>query len=257
MADGDIHAIHVSGRGKMRRSAFGPLLFAIYRWPRFRRLCVDLLLRLEGGQFYSLTLRQVLSHYHGVEVGAYSYGECMETGSWPRGVTVGRYVSVARGVQVFVRNHPLDRLSLHPFFYNSALGWVSEDTIPSGRLEIGHDAWLGAGSIVTSKCNRIGIGAVVGAGAVVTRDVPDFAIVAGNPARILRYRFPEDLRQRILESRWWERSVEECARSLEVMTRPLESVPHHNHMFQNLSSRLDQERARSIERVDEQLSERL
>jgi len=208
----------------LRRSVIGPALFSAYRWHRFRRLCVSLLLRLEGGQFYSLTVRQILGHYYGVEVGAYSYGECMEPGSWPRGVTVGRYVSVARGVRVFLRDKPLERLSLHPFFYNAHLGWVPEDGVPFGRLEIGHDAWLGANAIITSKCHRIGIGAVVGAGAVVTRDVPDFAIVAGNPARILRYRFPEDLRQRILESRWRERSIEECSRSLDAMTRPLSTT---------------------------------
>jgi acetyltransferase-like isoleucine patch superfamily enzyme len=148
----------------------------------------------------------------------------MEPGAWPRGVTVGRYVSVGSGVLVFVRNHPLDRLSLHPFFYNSVLGLVPEDNIPSGWLEVGHDAWLGSNAIVTYKCHRIGIGAVVGAGAVVTKDVPDFAIVAGNPARILRYRFPEVLRQSILETRWWERSIEECARSLDEMTKSFESI---------------------------------
>ena len=102
--------------------------------------------------------------------------------------------------------------------------WLgAEDNLPFGRLEIGHDAWLGVNSIITTGCHRIGIGAVVGAGAVVTKDVPDFAIVGGNPARILRYRFPEDIRQRILEGRWWERSIEECAGSLDAFTRPFES----------------------------------
>jgi len=212
---------HDLGRGKMRRSAFGLFLLAVYRWPLFRRFCVPLLPHIEGGEYYLLTLRQILSQYHGVEVGAYSYGGCMTPGLW-RNVTVGRYVSVASGVRVFVRNHPLERLSMHPFFYAPECGWVPEDNLPRGRLEIGHDAWIGLNSIITTGCRRIGIGAVVGAGAVVTKDVPDFAIVGGNPARILRYRFPEDLRQRILESRWWERSIEECAKSLDEMTKPFE-----------------------------------
>jgi acetyltransferase-like isoleucine patch superfamily enzyme len=104
---------------------------------------------------------------------------------------------------------------------------VPEDNLPRGRLEIGHDAWLGVNSIITTGCHRIGIGAVVGAGAVVTKDVPDFAIVGGNPARILRYRFPEDLRQRILDSRWWERSIDECAESISAMTQPLTEIADH------------------------------
>lgn len=226
MAVGETHAMPVSDPGKMQRSAFGRLLFAIYRWRMLRRLCVPLLPHIEGGEFYSLTLRRILRFYHGVEVGAYSYGECMKPGLW-RNVTVGRYVSVATGVRVIIRNHPLDRLSPHPFFYDPECGWVPEDTLPRGRLEIGHDAWLGLNSIITTGCHRIGIGAVVGAGAVVTKDVPDFAIVGGNPARILRYRFPEDLRQRILESRWWERSIEECAKSMSAMTQPLTEIADH------------------------------
>ena len=157
----------------MQRSLLSSVLFRAYRRNMCRRVCLAVIDRLEGGQFYSLTLRRILSECHGVEVGAYSYGECMIPGSWPPGVTVGRYVSVARDVQVFRRNHPLDRLSTHPFFYNRKLGWVKEDNIPSGRLEIGHDAWLGARAIITPTCSRIGIGAVVGAGAVVTKDVPD------------------------------------------------------------------------------------
>jgi virginiamycin A acetyltransferase len=127
-------------------------------------------------------------------------------------------------------------------FFNSQLGWVSADNIPFGRLEVGHYASLGAESIITRGCTRIGVGAVIAAGAVVTKDVPDFAIVAGNPARILRYRFPEDIRQRILESRWWERSIEECAQSLEVMTKSLEGISSLSLLFSDAP--------RGCERID-------
>jgi virginiamycin A acetyltransferase len=143
-------------------------------------------------------------------------------------VKVGRYVSVARDVKVFLRDHPLDHLSMHPFFYNPCFGWIPHDPVPSGRLEIGHDSWLGARCIITSKCTRIGIGAVVGAGSIVTRDVPDFAIVAGNPARILRYRFPDETRRRIIESHWWDRSVLECVQFADEMTQSLSNLPRHS-----------------------------
>lgn len=111
---------------------------------------------------------------------------------------------------------------MHPFFYNKHLGFVKEDTIPDFRLEIGHDAWLGANTIVTPRCRRIGHGAVVGAGSVVTSDVPDFAIMAGNPAKLLRYRFSEEVRARVLASRWWELPVEECVKHIASMLKDVE-----------------------------------
>jgi acetyltransferase-like isoleucine patch superfamily enzyme len=181
--------------------------------------------RLEGGDLYSSSLRQILEKYHGVKAGAYSYGEGLIPGAFPPGVTIGRYVSIASGVRVFLRNHPLERLSLHPFFYNRRLGFLKEDSIAGGTLEIGHDAWLGERAIITPGCARIGTGAVVGAGAVVTKDVPDFGIVAGNPARLIRYRFPENTREIILASRWWELSVEQVAKHMPEMTKSVGDEP--------------------------------
>lgn len=206
-------------------SRLAPTLFLLYRQPALRRLCLYLVRRLEGGDLYSSTLRNILEHYHGVHVGAYSYGECMIPGTFPAGVTIGRYVSVASGVRVFLRNHPMERLSMHPVFYNSRLGELAEDTISTGLLEVGHDAWLGERAVVTAGCTRIGIGSVVGAGAVVTKDVPDFSVVAGVPARILRYRFSEETCELIKASRWWERSISCCTQFMSDMTKPLPEKP--------------------------------
>ena len=183
--------------------------------------------RLEGHDFYSATLREIIATYHGVTVGAYSYGPCLEPGVFPPGATIGRYVSIASGVRVLNRNHPTDRLSTHPFFYSSKLGLVDEDAIACTSLEIGHDAWIGANALVTPGCSRIGIGAVVGAGAVVTKNVADFAIVVGNPARLLRYRFPESMCDVIRRSEWWEQPVEVCSRFLSTMTGKLDDPEEH------------------------------
>jgi acetyltransferase-like isoleucine patch superfamily enzyme len=195
---------------ELRRSRLAPLLLRLYRAAPFRKRALALAGRLEGGQFYSATMRQLLSEHHGVEIGTYSYGSCFEPGAFPAGARIGRYVSMAAGVRRRL-NHPLDRLILHPFFYNERLGFVPVRTVAHAPIEIGHDAWIGESVIFTEGCRRVGIGAAIGAGAVVTRDVGDFEVMAGVPARKLRQRFDDAVCARILDSRWWERPVRDLA----------------------------------------------
>jgi len=195
----------VDSSAELRTCALSYFLLCLSRLPHLKRVSLSLALRLEGGQYFSATARKIMVREFGIAIGAYSYGSCFVPGAWPPHITVGRYVSIAQEVRVFLRNHPVERTSMHPFFYNSKLGYISRDNIPEGRLSIEHDSWIGERAIITSKCSRIGIGAVVGAGAVVTKDVPDFAIVAGNPAKLIRYRFPSSEIAKRLASRWWER----------------------------------------------------
>ena len=198
----------VSGT-ELIRSRWAPVLHWLYRvlncqrhW-RLARVLIAMAHRLEGGAMRSATSRRWLAEYHGVEIGAFSYGECFDPALVPPGVRIGRYVSVARGVRLFTQNHPLERLSTHPFFYEAEPGHAASGDLPPGRLEIGNDVWIGCNAIVTPGCHRIGHGVVIGAGAVVTRDVPDFAIVAGNPARRLRDRFSPEVVAQVLATEWW------------------------------------------------------
>lgn len=201
----------------LHRSRWSALLLRLYAIRPFRRLCLDLAVRLEGDAFRSATLRAILARHHGVRISGFSYGPCLVPGRFPAGVVIGRYVSIARGVRVLRRNHPLDRPSMHPFFFNRRFGFVDRDAVASSPLWIGHDAWLGENALITPSCSRIGIGAVIGAGTVVTRDVPDFAIVAGNPAALIRHRFPPETIKRLLHMRFWEQDPATLQRTVDEL----------------------------------------
>ena len=218
-----------SERAEFRRSPLAPLIVGAYRltnarrrW-RIARILLHICMRLEGGPMWSATARRLMADFHGVNIGAYSYGECFDPALVPPGVSIGRYTSIARGVRLIVQNHPIERASSHPFFYESRPGVSATADIPAGALEIGHDVWIGCNAIVTPGCRRIGNGAVVGAGAVVTHDVPDYAVVAGNPARKLRDRFPpHDVRQ-LQERRWWELSFPEATVQLQALAATVDN----------------------------------
>jgi virginiamycin A acetyltransferase len=111
---------------------------------------------------------------------------------------IGRYCSIANNVSIGQGEHCLDRISTSACFYSEP--W---EMLTAGNCEIASDVWIGVDAVILRGV-KVGIGAVIAANAVVTKDVPDYAIVAGVPARLIRYRFPEEEMKTILASRWWE-----------------------------------------------------
>ncbi|WP_349680300.1 MULTISPECIES: CatB-related O-acetyltransferase [Kordiimonas] len=141
-----------------------------------------------------------------VQIGKYSSAS---PGTELINVEMGRYTSVGHAVKIGMSQHPLDWLTTNAFTYRyKKFGGKFNDagrtyaSFPD-KTVIGNDAWIGAKAVITGGIT-IGNGAVVAAGSVVTKDVPDYAIVGGNPARIIRYRFDEKLCQRLSESAWWD-----------------------------------------------------
>lgn len=200
------------------RTVFAPIFRLASRVRLTRSWVIRLVCRLEGGQMWSSTYRELMFSYYGVEIGMYSYGSCLRPGCLPAGTRIGNYCSLADGLQVFRRNHPVDRISQHPFFFNPAAGLLVSNTIPSvleSPLTIGHDVWIGHRVIVAPGCKKIGDSAVIASGAIVTADVPAFAIVGGVPARLIRWRLPEELRALWIESKWWLKPVNELATQLD------------------------------------------
>lgn len=199
-------------RARRAQSAFAPLLLRLYRIGRLRPVLLRIVRRLEGGDFHSRTLRRILREYHDVVVGPYSYGPVTQPGVLPPGSRIGAFCSVAGGLVVRRRDHPIERPSQHPFFYNTACGFLTADTIGLDRdnpLEIGHDVWIGDRVTILSGCRKVGNGAVLAAGAVVTRDVPPYTIFGGTPARAIRPRFSAEVAEALERTRWWERDLEE------------------------------------------------
>lgn len=146
----------------------------------------------------------------GSTIGDHTY---VEVGCRISATDVGRFCSIAPNAMIGLAEHPLDGfVSTHPLLYRHipSLGYdlVERDHHREmARTRIGNDVWIGANACVRGGLT-IGDGAVIGAGAVVTRDVAPYTVCAGVPARQLRTRFSPDVIEFLLEFRWWERDLE-------------------------------------------------
>ena len=157
---------------------------------------------LRRDEFESEALREHFARRYGVTVGLYSYG-CFDPRRIPHGTVIGRYCSFSDTACIFNADHGLGFLSLHPYLYNPALGVVSHETIERRACFVEDDVWVGHQATILASVGRIGRGAVIGAGAVVTADVPPYTIMAGVPARPMRRRFDDETIRRIEDSEWW------------------------------------------------------
>ena len=157
---------------------------------------------LRRDEFESAALRRHFRRRYGVEVGLYSYG-CFDPQRIPRGTAIGRYCSFSVSAHIFDADHGLGFLSLHPYLYNPALGIVDAEKIARHACTVEDDVWVGHNAVILASTGRIGRGAVIGAGAVVTGPVPPYTVVAGVPARPVRRRFDDATIALIEDSRWW------------------------------------------------------
>jgi len=119
---------------------------------------------------------------------------------------IGSFCSISWNVSVGGANHDYSKVTTHAFLYVKQFGFLKDDEKGYDRFSeectIGNDVWLGA-NVVICRGVKIGDGAVVAAGAVVTKDVPPYSIVGGVPAKIIKKRFNDELTKRLLEIQWW------------------------------------------------------
>jgi acetyltransferase-like isoleucine patch superfamily enzyme len=210
-------------RHEGKKALLGPFLCWLYGrgFRTIRVLVRSILERIEGGELYSLTLRDIMRKYHGVEIGLYTMGAPFVPSSFPPGTKIGRFCSIMWTACAFNVDHPMNLKSSHAFFFNPALGLVSHDPRIRPPLTIGNDVLIGHNAIILPSVRTIGDGAWIGAGTVVHQNVLPYAVVLGHPGRMVCYRFEEDVITDLLASRWWDKPLTEIAQNLEEFRRPL------------------------------------
>lgn len=146
------------------------------------------------------------------------YASYVSDYSFIKNTRIGRYTCIADNVLTVAGNHPLSFVSVHPAFYSVVQHptYVDKqkfeefkyiDTSNNISIEIGNDVWIGT-RVTILEGVHIGDGAVVAAGAVVTKDVPPYAIVGGIPAKVIKYRFDKESVRKLLDLKWWDKDLQ-------------------------------------------------
>lgn len=134
------------------------------------------------------------------------------------GVEIGAFCSIARNVSIQEDNHNVLRNTTYYLEKNLLeLSLSSNANVSKGAIIIGNDVWIGSGAQVLSGVT-IGNGAVIAAGAVVTKDVSPYAIVAGNPAQVIKFRFDEEKIAYLLQLKWWEWDIDKIKDNISFLT---------------------------------------
>ena len=166
-----------------------------------------------------------------IKVGRHTYGfNNIDVRSWGEGahLSIGNFSSIAADCTIFLGgNHRHDWITTFPF------GHIALDSFPNpkgtmglghpttnGCVNIGHDVWIGTGVTILSGVS-VGNGAVIGCNSTVTKDVPAYSIYAGNPAKLIKYRFDEVMIKDLLDLRWWNLSDSQIAKIIPL----LQSLP--------------------------------
>jgi acetyltransferase-like isoleucine patch superfamily enzyme len=121
---------------------------------------------------------------------------------------IGKYCSVGSNVRIGIGSHPTNMVSTHPCFYANNKGFRTfADKMyyfeEEGTINIGNDVWIGSDVAILNNVN-VGDGVIIAMGSIVTKDVPDYAIVGGIPAKVIKYRFQENIIKSLLDIKWWE-----------------------------------------------------
>ncbi|QJD88248.1 CatB-related O-acetyltransferase [Cohnella herbarum] len=198
------------------------------------RESIDFCTTLESHQLISKEARSERV-VNDVRIGKYSYGADKHCYPGALIASIGAFCSINEHSLIGMANHPTTLISTHPFLYysgktigNGIPNDLLEKKILSGdwesntkneRVVIGNDVWIGAGTIILPSV-EIGNGAIIAAGAVVTKDVPDYAIVGGVPAKVIKYRFSPEEISILNRVKWWDWLDEKIASMSDFLKHP-------------------------------------
>lgn len=160
------------------------------------------------------------SHIYRSVLGAYSYigNDCKVFST-----EIGKFCSIADDCFLGGAQHPIDHVSTSPVFHKGrnimGVNFAFHDDPPADKIHIGNDVWIGASSLIKSGI-RIGDGAIIAMGSVVTHDVPAYAIVGGTPAKIIRYRFDPEIIEKLEILKWWDWDLEKIKKYAEFFDDP-------------------------------------
>ena len=198
----------------IKRLTWAILLRNTYKF-RYEGFSASLLSYSEGSIYSAFNRLSGSSMVFNSEVGRHTYF----AGSVVRNCKIGSFCSFGYGALVGgLGVHPTNLISTHPIFYStqkqSGKSLVKQSSVDeSPRTIIGNDVWVGVNAIVMDGV-KVGNGAIIGAGAIVTKDVPSYAIVVGAPAKIIKYRFSELEIIQLNKLAWWDLSDDVLERNL-------------------------------------------
>ena len=137
---------------------------------------------------------------------------------------IGKFCAIARGVEFVMNgaNHRMDCVTTYPFYimggdWGTAIAPVKEELPLKGDTVIGNDVWIGQ-NVTVMPGVHIGDGAIIGTNSVVASDIPPYAIAVGNPCRVVKMRFDDELIDLLLQFKWWDKDIEEIENLMPILT---------------------------------------
>lgn len=182
-------------------------ILRIFKYIKYRLIDEQIYLELKEKKFNEL-----------VRIGKYTYGVSLDNfyfyGGQDARVEIGKYCSIAAGVKFIAGGeHDKGRVSTFPFSKKFDLSIEKIESFSKGDIIVGNDVWIGTDTMILSGV-KIGNGAIVAARSVVTKDVPDYAIVGGNPAGIIKMRFNQTQISELLKIKWWDWDEEKIIKNI-------------------------------------------